>query len=172
MAQLDLMTSIPYLARSPVYEREKPYQMDHTVHRPDGIGFANHELERHPITVLDIRNRQKPSIERNGFCIVKANTTLSADQASNARTPAMSKYLDEIERLLYREFPEYSRIEVLDWGVCALESNEFCYTIMLIHSRFVNVRQIILQRLTMTQCSSSLPLYLIRISPPVVLSCI
>ncbi|KAI4287470.1 MAG: hypothetical protein L6R35_003276, partial [Caloplaca aegaea] len=117
MAQLDLMTSIPYLARSPVYEREKPYQMDHTVHRPDGIGFANHELERHPITVLDIRNRQKPSIERNGFCIVKANTTLSADQASNARTPAMSKYLDEIERLLYREFPEYSRIEVLDWGI-------------------------------------------------------
>jgi len=117
MAQLDLITSIPYLARSPLYEREKPYQMDHTVPRPDNVGFANHELERHPITVLDIRHRQRPSIERNGFCIVEAKTSLSADQASNARTPIMKEYLNEIEKLLYREFPEYNRIEVLDWGV-------------------------------------------------------
>lgn len=117
MEKLDLSTSIPYLARNALYQREKPYQMDHTVSRPDGVGFANHELERHAVVVLDIRHCQKPSIERNGFCILEAKTTLSASQADNARTPAMDKYLDEIERMLYREFPEYTRIEILDWGV-------------------------------------------------------
>jgi hypothetical protein len=117
MVQLDLQTNIPYLARSALYEREKPYQTDHTVQRPEGTGFANHELEPHPVTVLDMRDRQKPSLDQNGFCIVNAKTTLSAEQADAKRTPAMNNYLGQIERILYREFPEYSRIEVLDWGV-------------------------------------------------------
>ena len=117
MSCLGLVTSIPYLARNELYKREKPYQLDHTVARPDGVDFTNHEFDRYSVTVEDLRHGPKPLIEQNGFCIVNAKTTLSADHASNERTPAMTKYLDEIEKLLYRQFPEYSRIEVLDWGV-------------------------------------------------------
>lgn len=117
MLRLHLVTSIPYLARNELYKREKPYQIDHSVARPEGADYTNHEFDRRSVTVEDLRHCLKPTIKKNGFCILNAKTTLSADHATNERTPAMTKYLDEVEKLLYKEFPEYSRIEVLDWGV-------------------------------------------------------
>lgn len=67
----------------------------------------------------------------------------------------MNKYLNEIEKLSYREFSEYSRIEVLDWGVC-VRSGESERVTTLACLRSLGGRQNILLRSAMMMLSCSI----------------
>ena len=60
-----------FLAREPLYETEKPYTLRFTA--PQGLARANIKLERHNITVRDIRNASaQPTLENDG-CLLLDN---------------------------------------------------------------------------------------------------
>lgn len=113
----DVQTQLPYLARDELYVREKPFGADFPVDHFPGSQFANHIFEVHDVTVHDVRGTEPPSLERNGFCFLKAKTSLTAAEASTSQTPAVTAFFEEIEQVLYERFPGYSRIEVMDFQV-------------------------------------------------------
>ena len=116
----EVQTTLPYLARDKLYDNEKPFGADFPVDRFEGAQLANHKFESCPVVVHDIRGAKSATLEENGFQFVKASTSLSAVDADNTRTPAVDRYLKEIEVLLYENFPDYERIEVMDFQVCCL----------------------------------------------------
>lgn len=114
----DVETHIAYLARDGLFLKEKPYGADFPVDHFKGAKLANHTFEQVPVVVRDARGRENTfTLERNGFCFLQAKTSLTAEGASNEKTPSMARYLEEIERILYKSFPEYARIEVMDFQV-------------------------------------------------------
>ncbi|MCJ1309173.1 hypothetical protein MMC25_002829 [Agyrium rufum] len=113
----DIETHLPYLSRVNLYETEKPFGADFPVDHFDGAKLSNHVFEQVPITVQDARDRGPFDLDTNGFCVLQAETSLAAVEASNTKTPAIARFLTEIERLLYKSFPGYSRIEVMDFQV-------------------------------------------------------
>ena len=112
-----VQTRLPYLARDELYSHEKPFGADFPVDKFEGAQLANHVFDDRLVVVNDVRAILPPSIEQNGFCFIKADTSLKAADATNERTSAVQSYLLEIQRLLYDHFPEYSRIEVMDFQV-------------------------------------------------------
>jgi hypothetical protein len=114
----EVQTSLPYLARDALYDHEKPFGADFPVDRFDGAHGANHTFDSHPVVIHDVRGAKPLCLEENGFQFIKASTSLTAADATNTKTPAVAKYLIEVETLLYEKFPEYERIEVMDFQVC------------------------------------------------------
>ncbi|KAF7503085.1 hypothetical protein GJ744_004332 [Endocarpon pusillum] len=113
----EIQTYMPYLARNERYNKEKPFGADFPVDRCEGGQCANHIFDNQAVTVHNMRGGEQPVLDRHGFCLVHAQTSLTAAEASNSRTPPMERYLGEIERILYEKFPEYLRIEIMDFQV-------------------------------------------------------
>jgi hypothetical protein len=127
MAQVmarEVHTQMPYLARHEIFDREKPFGADFPVDHFQGGQLANHIYDNQAITVHDIRRGKPPALDLNGFCFIRAPTSLRAAEATNLRSPPVEKYLGEIERILYEAFPEYSRIEIMDFQVCCWTQDE------------------------------------------------
>ena len=114
----DFVSHIPYLARDELYLKEKPYGADFPVYHIKDSNPSNHIFDDRTVTIRDIRNVTSPTLERNGFCFLKSDIKLSEDEASENDTPTMKLFLHEIETLLQKEFPEYSRVEIMDFQVC------------------------------------------------------
>ncbi|KAI9668932.1 MAG: hypothetical protein M1829_005244 [Trizodia sp. TS-e1964] len=51
----------------------------------------------------------------NGFCILKEDTALTLEQALNGPEEAEQEYHAELERIQHKHFPEYIRLEDLDF---------------------------------------------------------
>ncbi len=113
----EVQTSLPYLARDVLYDHEKPFGADFPVDRFDGAQLANHKFDSCQVVIHDVRGSKPPSLDENGFQFIKASTSLAAADATNTKTPAVDKYLKEVEALLYSKFPGYERIEVMDFQV-------------------------------------------------------
>lgn len=114
----DIMSFMPYLAKSDIYQREKPYGADFPVDHIEGATMTNHAFEIHPVRFRDIRNRKEDlNLDTNGACLIKARTSLLAEEASNSATPAMKRYVDDVLRLLQQKCPEYVEIRVMDFQV-------------------------------------------------------
>lgn len=119
------MSFMPYLARSEVYQMEKPYGADFPVDHIEGAAMTNHVFEIHPVTFRDLRNmKEELNLSTNGACLIKARTSLLAEEASNSATPAMKQYVDELLRVLQQKCPEYVEIRVMDFQVgCAVRGD-------------------------------------------------
>ena len=127
-----ISTHMPYLAKDKLYETEKPYGADFPVDQYVGSRSSNWLFDDQKILVHDIRGLDPPTLAKNGFCFLKVKTTLKEDEATNEQTPAMKQFLQEIEKTLYRQFPEYSRIELTDFQVRLRQLHSRYYRLSLI----------------------------------------
>ena len=113
MGSLQHFTSkVPYIARDPLYNEEKPFSCDFD--HSDSIYATNHKFDWQPIIVKDVVNPDDFNLETHGFCVLKANTSLSPDNALADKQKIEDSYSGEIEALLRQHFPEYSRIEMMN----------------------------------------------------------
>lgn len=107
-----------FLARDEIYEKEKPYQAGFLVDDIEGAEMTNHKLDVHPVTFYDARTAEKPfTLDRNGFCYIKGETSLKAEDATSERTEPMVNHLQEIIDILKRKFPQYNEIAPMDFQV-------------------------------------------------------
>jgi len=113
----DVNTYLPYLSRDEVYNKEKPFGADFPIDHFQNSKIANHIFEKVPVVIKDARQKKSFDLNTNGFCFLEEKTSLTAEQAANTTTAAVASYLQEIERILYKNFPEYSRIEIMDFQV-------------------------------------------------------
>lgn len=110
-------TLMPFLTRSALYMNEKPYTVDFDISDIEGAKASNHTFDFHVVDVHDIRESEHPfSIERNGFMVLERNTSLDE---LNSADPEFIKniYYHELEALMYEQFPDYARFEILDHQV-------------------------------------------------------
>lgn len=112
----DIHTTFPYLARDVIYQKEKPYATDFIV-EDSNVALTNHVFDFMDLVVRDAQpQRESFSLQKNGFCFLKAETSISNDNADDEKFVEKT-YFDEIEAVLHDNFPEYTRLECLDYQV-------------------------------------------------------
>lgn len=117
MSPKDLHTTFPYLARDAIYQKERPYA---TAFLPESndVVLTNHIFDFMDLVVRDAQPlRESFNLQTQGFCFFKASTSLSSHNVDDERFVEKT-YFDEIEALLHEKFPEYTRLECLDYQVC------------------------------------------------------
>ncbi|KAH0556663.1 hypothetical protein GP486_005535 [Trichoglossum hirsutum] len=104
-------THVRYLARSPIFETEKAFSTDYPVDHVEGARRTNHEVDDRPVTVSAIEDPSYWKLDVHGFCILHAETHLDPYKK---KREVQDAYWYEIEAILHKHFPQYSRIEGFD----------------------------------------------------------
>jgi hypothetical protein len=113
-------TSIRYLARSPIFEKEKAFSTDFPVDHVEGARRTNNEADDRLVTVAEIKNSSQWKLDVHGFCLLHADTHLDRKDVYTKKKEIQNAYWYEIEAILHENFPQYSRIEGFDLTVCVL----------------------------------------------------
>jgi hypothetical protein len=110
-------TYVRYLARSPIFEKEKAFSTDFPVDHVEGARRTNHEADDRLVTVTAIKNPSQWDLDVHGFCFLHAETHLDRNDVYTRKKEVQDAYWYEIEAILHRNFPQYSRIESFDLTV-------------------------------------------------------
>lgn len=113
----DIHTRFPYLARDVLYLEQKPFATDFVPKVSDDVQMTNHRFDFMDLVVVDAQpDREKFCLHENGFCFLRSKTVLTSTTANDPMFVERAYYA-EIEALLHKHFPEYSRLECLDHQV-------------------------------------------------------
>lgn len=116
----EIATKMKHLARDPLYLKQKPYAAYFATTEEDN----NHIFENADVTVYDARPlKDSFTLDKNGFCFLDCATSVTYESLKSDKSVVENYHL-EMEDLIQQNFPEYSRVEVIDHGVCALLSNK------------------------------------------------
>lgn len=119
----DVASCMTFLSKDALYQTEKPYTTDFLVDSIEGAEITNHKYDTQPVIFRDARlAKESFALDRNGFCYIKAKTSLSDQDATPERTELMEQYIQEITRILRVKFPQYREIKFMDFQVRYLES--------------------------------------------------
>ncbi|KAL9064144.1 MAG: hypothetical protein Q9161_009054 [Pseudevernia consocians] len=114
----DVESTISYLARHVLWDTEKPYIADFPLDAFKGAELTNQIIRKHRVTIHDVRGISHAfTLDKNGFCFVKGATCLTADAALTDAKGCEESYFEEIETLMQRHFPGYTRFECIDLTV-------------------------------------------------------
>ncbi len=109
----DFATTLPYIARDPLYTEEKPFSCDFD--HGTSVFATNHKFHRTPVTVRDIVDPTAFNLDTHGFCALKGVKTALDPEVALANKPSMEDaYADEVAALLRENFPEYERFEMMN----------------------------------------------------------
>lgn len=113
----DIYTRFPYLARDVQYQEQKPFATDFIPRVSAEVRLTNHLFEFMDLVVVDAQPfRDKFSLDENGFCFLRADTSLTSSSAGDSAF-VEGAYYEEIEAALHKQFPEYTRLDCLDHQV-------------------------------------------------------
>ncbi len=126
-------TTLQYLARDKLYETEKPYSADFEVEEQNGSKKTNYILSTQPVTVHAIQPSDKFELDTNGFCVINAKTNLDVQDALDKSETVELAYLNEIKAILHKHFPEYSRLEPMEF-VASFHLAAFLSVSMISHA--------------------------------------
>jgi hypothetical protein len=113
-----MQTTISYLARDTIFDKEKPFDTDVPVEHIPHARASNHKNDERDVTVFPVTCPADWDMETHGFCFINADTGLTAEDALTKKKEVQEEYWYEIEALLHERFPQYSRIECYDCTVC------------------------------------------------------
>lgn len=116
-------TTVQYLARNERYKTEKPYAADFEINEQTGAQKTNHIFSAQRVSITTIEAPDDFDIDTHGFCVVKAKTDLKPEDALKKPQEVEAAYLNEVKAILHKRFPEYSRIEGIDFVVSARASH-------------------------------------------------
>lgn len=111
-------TGISYLARTPILETEKAFDTDFPVNDVSDARATNHMTEERIVKVNEVVDPKHWDLNVHGFCILNEETHLDPHDAFTRKREVQKAYWYEIEAILHKHFPEYTRIESYDCTVC------------------------------------------------------
>lgn len=112
-----LKTKVRYLSRDDLYNVEKPYSADFHVDEQNGAKRSNIITTDCDVEIMPVTNRDDFDMNVNGFHILEEDTSLTLDDALDRPEEAELEYQAELEQILHKYFPEYTRLEGLDFVV-------------------------------------------------------
>jgi hypothetical protein len=120
----DFSTSISYLARLPLYQKEKPYSADFDP--GDGNHRTNHVFDDKTVTIHQVDSTRTFDLNVNGFCMLRSEPCFRAENALQNPRDVEEACFAEAEALLHYHFPEYERIDAMSMTVCVLRPAPPC----------------------------------------------
>jgi hypothetical protein len=115
-------TTLLYLARDDLYRSEKPYSAEFAIEEVEGVQKSNYILSEEPVTIQAVNasatgmhGSNTFQLDVNGFCVFEATTHLDAEAALERSGAAEVEYLEELKIILRKRFPEYTRLEALEF---------------------------------------------------------
>lgn len=109
--------SLQYLARDKLYEIEKPYRVEFDVQEEGNVKSTNHKFATEPAVIHAIQASDRFELNKHGFCVLNEKTELDVHAALTTPELVETAYLKMIKAILHRNFPEYTRIEPLEFVV-------------------------------------------------------
>jgi hypothetical protein len=106
-----------YLGRNPLYDIEKCFSTDYPVDHVPGARRTNHELDKRTVKVTPITYQDSWKLDVHGFCMLHGETCINNEDAYKRRKEIQDCYWQQIEAILHKNFPQYSRIEAFDLTV-------------------------------------------------------
>ena len=110
-------TTLKYIARDELYKSEKPFSAEFEVEKYAGAKETNHILVTQPVAVNAIEDSDKFNLDIHGFCVINARTSLQAQDALTRPGEVEDLYLNEIKDILQAHFPQYQRLEGMEFVV-------------------------------------------------------
>lgn len=110
-----IRTSLQYLARDKLYKSEKPYRAEFDIEETGNVKSTNHIFATNPVVIHAIQPSDNFELEQNGFCVLDEKITLDVHAALITPDSIESAYLQELEVILSRRFPEYKRLEPIEF---------------------------------------------------------
>jgi hypothetical protein len=117
-------TTILYAARTPNLETEKAFSTDFPVDHVKGAIRSNTRGDMRSITVNPIEEPSDFKLDVHGFCILEGETQLDLDKVYTDKAALSPGYWYQIEAILHKAFPQYSRIEAFDFTVSLRQNVE------------------------------------------------
>jgi hypothetical protein len=109
---------VQYLARDKLYETEKPYSAEFEIDDQSGdVKKTNYFISPQSVTINEIGPSDTFGLDIHGFRILKAKTELRVEVALASPQTVEAAYLEEIKSLLQNHFPEYRRLEGMEFVV-------------------------------------------------------
>jgi hypothetical protein len=109
-------SKIYYLARDPRFETEKPFKCLGPIDAVPGAVQTNQVVDAHIVNVHDVRHDPDFGLDTTGWTFMKHKADW-LPHVFDSNTVIEQSYYPEIEQLLKRNFPRYSRILFLDHSV-------------------------------------------------------
>jgi hypothetical protein len=110
-----IATELSYLTKNPKFEHEKPYTINYDT--GDTIPRTNITNETNPVSICNFRPLQNDqSFEDYGFTCTTLDCALAPAEFNN-RTRVKQEYYPAVTKVLWRMFPNASRVEILEHGV-------------------------------------------------------
>jgi hypothetical protein len=110
-----IQTSLQYLARDKLYKIEKPYRVEFDIEETGNVKSTNHIFATEPVVIYAIQPSDNFELDQNGFCVLDEKISLDAHAALTTPDSVESAYLQELEVILSRRFPEYKRLEPVEF---------------------------------------------------------
>ncbi|KAI0893453.1 putative CmcJ-like methyltransferase [Annulohypoxylon nitens] len=107
--------SIRYIARTPNLTTEKAFSTDFSVDHIEGARRENTKPDHHRMTLSAIEDRNKWKLDTHGFCFLRGSTHLDPEKVYVDKAAIQDSYWHELEAILHKNFPQYSRIECFDF---------------------------------------------------------
>ncbi|KAK0099269.1 hypothetical protein ONS95_006361 [Cadophora gregata] len=108
-------TTIQYPARTPNLETEKAFSTDFPVDHVRGAIRSNTQSDIRTISVEAIEDPGEWRLDVHGFCILQGEPHLDLEKVYTDKSALSPGYWYEIEAILHKAFPQYSRIEAFDF---------------------------------------------------------
>jgi hypothetical protein len=112
-----VQTALLYLAPNDLYKTEKPYTASFEVGNIPGAKKSNIITETREVEIAPVQDRSRFQLDVNGFCVLKEKTSLTMEDALAKTDEVELRYQAELEAILHRHFPEYTRFEAVDFVV-------------------------------------------------------
>jgi hypothetical protein len=119
-------TSIQYLKRDQLYEVEKPFNVEFEPEHHSEIQRSNLTACESLMTIYAIQPSDEFDMDTNGFCIIHKEIPLNPEEALRDPESVEAAYLEELEASLSHRFPEYRRIEPLEFLVSRSNQTFLC----------------------------------------------
>lgn len=125
-------TTLLYLARDKLYDVEKPFSAEFTIEEAEGVQKTNYILSEVPVTIqaispsaTGVHSSNRFRLDVNGFCVFEDTTHLDVKAALERSGAAEAEYLEELKVILRKRFPEYTRVEALEFVASIYLANLF-----------------------------------------------
>ncbi|KAL3419101.1 methyltransferase CmcJ [Phlyctema vagabunda] len=105
-------SNIGYLARDPLYERERPYAVAFPVGHIPGAKQSNHLFDDHVVNLNHVGDSTF-DINQAGFTIIKSPLPFTGGELAQEEF-ADEQYFKYMQRLILDAFPQYTRIVLID----------------------------------------------------------
>ena len=151
-------TSMNFLSRDSLYEREKPYQFRYPV--GNGVPKTNlRHAKQEPVKVQNMRGREEQfSFEKNGFTVLKLDEEISYEDFDDPA--AIRRYLDLVAKQLRRKL-NADTVQVYQYLVSLRLLNPPAENVLLTTPRFVDAMQTSLSQMKTAPTSTTSHLQLL-----------